>query len=344
MNDKYMIQNEYLLSHLTDWNQFFIDNLNGKKMNIGNFINATNIDLYMNDSLINLEEELKNNIFRAFSYIKYSFKVNFSHIENERYVETVCDFIINNEILKKKIQNSILAKINALKENIILTIFKNYTFEENDVDFTNVIIKNMKSLYFKALTNTIMEIERQNIISTLIINKNENFKDIYKDIFNNLSTTITELSVFSREKIDLILGLSIPCIISKFKEISMYIKRNLYKDYIDNEYKFNPDDKENIYLSNKEYYEENIQKEFKNNKFFIETINIFNSSNKNLLTLFFNDYIIYYISKSDKEFLNIKIIKIFNTMYKLFIFDNNFGNIHQDLLFENITKFILFIE
>ena len=51
------IPNEYLISHLTEWKQFFIDNLNGKNINLKEMIDSSNIELLNNKQLINLDEE-----------------------------------------------------------------------------------------------------------------------------------------------------------------------------------------------------------------------------------------------------------------------------------------------
>ena len=56
-NEEMKIQNEYFISHLTKWNQFFIDNLNGKNLDIKKVFESSNLDLFNNKNLIDLEEE-----------------------------------------------------------------------------------------------------------------------------------------------------------------------------------------------------------------------------------------------------------------------------------------------
>ncbi len=47
-----------------------------------------------------------------------------------------------------------------MKDNLILKIFTEYNFEENDVDLISVIIKQMKSIYNKELTNALIQLEK----------------------------------------------------------------------------------------------------------------------------------------------------------------------------------------
>ncbi len=81
------IPNEYLISHLTELKQFFIDNLNGKNINLKEMIDSSNIELLNNKQLINLDEEFIRWLYHAFSSISYNFKINFTSIKNDEYIE-----------------------------------------------------------------------------------------------------------------------------------------------------------------------------------------------------------------------------------------------------------------
>ena len=64
--DDLKIRNEYLISHLTKWNQIFIDNLDGKNIDFKKVFENSNKDLFNNIELINLEEEFSKDLYHAF--------------------------------------------------------------------------------------------------------------------------------------------------------------------------------------------------------------------------------------------------------------------------------------
>jgi len=190
-NNNEKIYNNYLISHLTKWKQIFIDNLNGMNISINEIINASNIELFTNKKLINLNKVFKDELFHSFSFIKYDFKINVSNIRKEEYIERICNYINKNEKLKKVIQELVLDKIRTLKENIVVGVFKNYNFEENDIDFISVLIKYLKSIYKTGLINSLIQLEKLNIISTKLLMEdeldNDFFENIYKEGIKKLS-------------------------------------------------------------------------------------------------------------------------------------------------------------
>jgi len=51
-----------------------------------------------------------------------------------------------------------------------MKIFTDYNFEDNDVDLISVIIKYLKSIYNIQLINTLIQLEKYNILSTMLLN------------------------------------------------------------------------------------------------------------------------------------------------------------------------------
>ena len=130
------IHNEYLISHLTKWNQIFLDNLNGKNIDLKKVFESSNGDLFNNSDLINLDEEFSKDLYHAFSFISFNIKINFSDISDDEYNEKVCQYINNDEELKSQIQKVIKNKIKNIEEPILKKISRDYNFEENDVDLS----------------------------------------------------------------------------------------------------------------------------------------------------------------------------------------------------------------
>ena len=99
-------------------------------------IDSSNIELFNNKQLINLDEEFIRCLYHAFTSISYNFKINFTSIKNDEYIEKICDFINNNEELKNIIQNN--KKDIKIEEKITMILFIDYNFDDNDVDLISV--------------------------------------------------------------------------------------------------------------------------------------------------------------------------------------------------------------
>ena len=360
-NNNIKIHNEYLISHLTEWKQFFIDNLNGIDVNLKKIFESSNFELFYNKDLIDINEEFTKDLYHAFTLISYNFKINFSDIKNEEYIDKICEFINNNEKLKLDIQNLIKNKINTIKDNILMKIFTDYNFEDNDLDLVSVIIKYLKSIYNRELINTLIQLEKYNILSTKLLNQNEMnnefFEKIYQEYINKFDSSYENYSTLSQiVKINLILGISYPCIIIVFNEINQYTY-TLIESYLENEDQYRNEEFEdtNDYFNEKNILEKNLEKEFEK-KYFIDLFkNDENNLNKNKLKeLLFKDYMIYYCSKSNKNFSNKKILNVLKCIFELFISrkenennnDDDIGNEEENQIYslKNISKFVLFIE
>ena len=100
----------------------------------------------------------------------------------------------------------------------------------------------MKSIYNTELINTLIQLEKNNVLSTKLLNvaemNNKYFDKIYDDYFNTFDFTSQNYNVFSQMvKINFILGISYPFIISVFNEINIYTN-TLIERYLENEDKY----------------------------------------------------------------------------------------------------------
>ncbi|OUM66041.1 hypothetical protein PIROE2DRAFT_6839 [Piromyces sp. E2] len=345
INNDY-IKKGYLISHLSEWKQFFIDNLNGNSIGINELINSNNEDLFNNEDIINIDTEICKGFISAFKHIKYRFKINFSDIKNYEYeyINKISDFFNNNDNVKQIFKEAILKKIRNMKFSIIEDIYFKYEFEENDIDFITIIKKYVKQNFNNLIIETLIQFEEHNIFSTKLLNinkeemNNENIDMIYKLFINDFDTTYENYSVLStmRKDINLYLGLSFPCIITLFEKINncIYIKKEEYLKSINN--------KNNKMSNILEYILIDETKRIINNNNY-EII----MENENSLSNFLNDYIIYFLGKSNESYKNKNIIKFFEDLYDLFIYykysgEEEFNNKYSSISI--IMKFILFIE
>ena len=354
------IHNEYLISHLTKWKQFFIDNLSGKEINMKEVFESSNIELFNNNNLIDLDDEFKKDLYHSFSFISYNTKINFSNLEDNEYIQKIYEFINNDNNLKKMIQNLIKNKIKNIKDNLIIKVFTECYIEE-EVDFISILIKYMKTIYNNNLIDIIINLEKNSILSTKLLNpdemKNEFIDTIYEECINELDFSIENHASFSQMiKIDRILGISFPSIILIFKEINYYIYSSLIEKYLDNEDDFRSQQIEfEEYFDKKNNLENNLKQKFE--KYYLSKIfnnNQFNLNKQKLGELLLKDYNIYYISKSNYNLNNKKILDFYKCLFELFLLrtenqeqiDEEYQNEEREILFsiENISKFVLFIE
>ena len=364
--ENFRIPREYLISHLTNYKQIFIDNLNGKEINIKEVFDSSNIELFNNIDLINKEEEFTKDLYHAFTLISYNIKINFTDIDNDEYIEKVCNFINNNNELKEKIKKLIKNKINKIKDNIIINVFNDYNFEEDDVDFLSILIKYMKSIFNTNLIDIVILLEKNNIFSTKLLNSEEMkidfFERIFEEYINKLDFSIKNYASFSQMvKIDYLFGLSYPFILQIFKEINCYMYSSLIDIYLENDDKYRTEQfEENIiyYFKEKENLENNLKKEFEK-KYFSKIINenelnLDNRKLENYGKILFKDYIIYFLSKSNNKYSDKIIFDFFLALFDLFLSrdeENNKKNEENEIerndmkfSIENISKFVLFIE
>ena len=353
------VHNEYLISHLTNWKQFFIDNLSGKEIKNKEVFDSSNIDLFNNKDLIDLGEEFIKDLYHSFTHISYNIKINFSNFENDEYIQKVVDLINNDTKLTKLIQKLIKNKIEKIKDNMTMKIFTEYNFEDNDVDFISVLIKYMKSIYSQKLIDILIHLENNNILSTKLDSefRNDFFDNIYEELINKLDLSYENYASFSQSvKIDLILGISYPFIIPILKEINNYLNSSLIQNYLENEDNYRIEVEEiNNYFDEKNTLENNLAKEFEK-KYFgkIFNGNELNIDKQKFGEILFKDYIIYYLSKSNYKFSNKKILDFFKSLFELFIKREEKGNknieeeqkedIYISFSIENISKFVLYIE
>ena len=344
-----IIPKEYLISHISELEQFFIDNINGK-YKINDVINISKYELFEINSLIDLTKELENELYHLFSFILYDVKINFTDINEEKYIVEVCELILNNSKLKEYITLLSKNKIILMDKNIIMEVFTNYNFEENDCDFISILVKYMKKIYKNALVSSIIQLEKYNLLTCILLNNYNNkkyFNNLSNNIFKKLLRTNTPLnshSVFEREKINLYMGIVFPGINMEFEEINEYILRELSKDYKNNEIEYKLMEKEN-YEKTKNNLEYNIIKKCNDLIFSNKDYEcVFNDEyiNEEVLLILLKDYIIYYLSSSSKKFTNRKLLNIFIELYNIFFEVNSF--IYIQYTVESISKYILFIE
>ena len=264
--DDYFINNQNLISLISDFTQIFIDNLNGNEIPIFELLNLTNNKLLEREDLINIKEEAKNNIYDIFTTINYQFKNLNDDILKQNYIEVISKKLLGNKKLLKKL---IKLAIDLLEDqdDIIKDIFYKNNFDKFDMDFISIIKKFLKEQFKDKLSQVIVNCERNGVISNYLLTDNSKIDDDIKmKFFDIYISNINIKKNISKEnlgnKIELINDLNIPGIIIIYSLINnKCIENKLIEDFKTNERNLrgtiDPDEiteEINLYKSNKNNY------------------------------------------------------------------------------------------
>ena len=218
------------ISHITEYHQIFIDNLNGIEQNITQLIRQKNNKNILNICFADTNKLLNQYIFKILSYFNYNFKYQLKDIEitNNNYTKYIIEYIKKDNILKNLILDELLS-INSTNndEDIIKTILINNPIKENDIDYISIIIEYFKTKILQYLEQFIFKSENNNFLSPFLsyINiKRINYKE-RDSILNNRFILLTvknfieeikngDIADFTKKighnKITILLGIQIP--------------------------------------------------------------------------------------------------------------------------------------
>ena len=169
------------ISHLSDFYQIFIDNLDGEDYSIIDLVKYKEDELFT--KCLKLDEEYNKNIYDTFSYFNYNFSINIDQIDKNNYPKKVMNFLKSNKELSKSIINCSLKK-QSNKLDIAQIFKKKEYFTRDDVSIVSVVQKYISKLFNDNLSKMIFKLEKDNFLSTFIYNLT------YKDNNNNLQPVL----------------------------------------------------------------------------------------------------------------------------------------------------------
>eukprot|EP00833_Pecoramyces_ruminatium_P002759 jgi/Orpsp1_1/1176791/evm.model.c7180000059018.2 len=340
---------ENLINHISmNWKQI----IKGDYIIFDDMYKASNIDFFQ--LLINMEKEFENSLPNAFKHISYHFKTNLYSINIDSHTNNIYEYVNNNSKLKTMIHYSVTRKIENIKSNLILEMYREGISKDYNFDFISELENYLKSIYNDALTTTIIQFEKFNILTNKFIHRKEpdaeDLDTIYQYYINNFDTSIKRYSNTStHEKIEVYIGVSYPHIIPLFKKIDqcLHENKNMYLENEDDDGN-NVNNNMNGYYNKKSIYENNVVAEFRKQLDNDIIINNQNYTIENIakFSLFIESYkkYIYFLS----EFISSMDSKIigFSSTYNSLILSNQFRNnkfINNLLfyLFESIVNSIL---
>ena len=156
------------ITHLSDYYQIFIDDLNGEDFSIVDIMKMDKKELFK--KCLKLDVELTNNIYKTFSYFNYSFKINIKGIDKDNYSKKILQFLKNNQDLTQMFINCILKQSDE-KINIGDILNKDELFDKDNMrSIIEIVQKYLSSLFNDNLNKLIFKLEKDNFLSTFIFN------------------------------------------------------------------------------------------------------------------------------------------------------------------------------
>ena len=281
------------ISHLSPYNQIFIDNLRGENLSITKFYNLKNEVLYNKDddneiTIFKKENEFSDLIYQGFMRFSYKF-LNEYIPDEEDLKEDNKDFKITEtnyhekatESLKydkkrgNKYLNSIQKRIIEIiceknKKNIIEEIIRDSDYQQKGIDFISDIRNYMRELLLKYFIKFIYKSEKDAVLPTILfpINKNENVDENMINYINNLDFGDENPSYDIRANtVNIIFGLNLPLIypyLFNMRDFAYSMK----KDYLNYELKQRFNNIKEEEMDKKNELIKNMQNQFNENNLF----------------------------------------------------------------------------
>ena len=203
-----------LISHLSDFYQIFIDNLNGEDFDLIEIMELKNDVLFKKLLNLNINKEFRTNIYNAISYFDYRFNIETPYLNENNYSKLLIEYLKKESGLTEKIINCIL-KQPIEEKDIFSDVLKNNYLTPKDVDLISVTKRYLSEIFTDVLTKFVFKSEQDHFLSTFLYNKIFFYKDIddiplneEKEIINNKNNDISddeieeELNLYPEEDLD----------------------------------------------------------------------------------------------------------------------------------------------
>ena len=323
------IISSYYISYLTSFEQLFIDNLNGKDFLVTELINLKNDEIFSNKRYFDIDSEFDKLIFPAFTKISYEIENPDANIKIKEYYDILTQKLNNNKESKIKIKKKLLEWIINDSELYLYSIFYEYTFDKNDIDFfsifQNFLIEKLQNYFIKF----VVKAERDTIFP-IFLSPKSHFKEINILLDEYIKKMdVSKINIYNIPQGNRIItfhGLSIPMIKKTFDRFLQEIEiiktkyfiledRLRYDEIEENKENYF---KEKIESDEKEIYKnvENQCKNFELFKFLIEREKQ-NILSKNIYNQIQNDFYFIFLANKFKNKNLSKLSRFLDCLIKL---------------------------
>ena len=344
-----------------EYNQIFIDNLQGKE----NFDLLKVVSQQMEqltNEYIRESNIIDNKIYAILNYIKYNIFYETKQINKNTYIDVIATKIIENDRIKEFLKKNIEKQAKNLG-GLINEVYTSDILEVNDIDFFEVINSKLSNYLSVCLLKIILAGLKENIFNQLVIYdnfdlflQNNYFTNMIYSFFERTSFNFVAKTGINLNQVTIYNGLQIPKSKTYIDKIIKYVDDEICQRFLDNEnlLRIIYEDEEKIAEITKLYgdenkkFESNIQVELNNQELFKE---IYNQTNEKLKKLLRDDFLKYYIIKiiEKKEINDYKInenmLNILLLIIKIkFAEERSVKNFNLNNDIEHLIKIILFTE
>ena len=181
--EKYIKRNQLgeLISHLSDFYQIFIDNLNGGDYSLLQIMEYKGEMLFR--KCLDLNKAFMSNIYKAFSYFNYKFKIKTPYLNENNYSKLLINYLLEEKEFSDKIINCVL-KQPIQEKDIFYGILKRKYINQKDVDIIHTVKRYLSELFTDNLTQFVFKSEQEHFLSTILYNKIFLYKDIDFEFLN----------------------------------------------------------------------------------------------------------------------------------------------------------------
>ena len=345
----------------SDYNQIFIDNLQGKEnSDVFKIMQKKNEELakeYIDNSTF-----IENKIFHVLSYMKYTILFETKDLNMNNFTTTIAEKIIKNDQIKELIKNNLKAQGKSIK-GIIKDIFTTGILEVNDVDFFEVINSKLSTYFISYLLKILCYSFKENMLSQILLNEKLDLL-MKNDYFNELIVSHFNFTKFkfnppikmkiNANQVNIYNGLVIPKSKLYMDKLIKYIKDDICQNYIKNEESLRKSysTQEKIIEKTKNYYNinerliENIKIEINKNELLKA---ILYQNNDELKQLIFEEYLRYftlkYLEKNNLSYSNNeKVLNFLKMIIKIKLSENNDYNYDFQIKIEEYAQIIMFTQ
>ena len=338
-------------------NQLFIDNLNGNNKMKLNYFLTRDIKEILEEKRkdLNLDDEFSKTLKK---YLKNNLNKK-SYDENmiNDYINEIQTYLNDEESIKEKIFEITYKLIDQNKDEetnckeIIDEIYNNKYITIYTIDIVSCLIEYIIENIFNKYLEKVFEIlEDNNILTTLLEIKKNNFENISKnlveEIINKYLDEIIKIKNYKRNP-KFLFNYNIPGFYNFYVKISEYVNKTITLNYANNEKKLRKlakatFDKMKEFNDIEESLLNNTYDEVKNNdKYIFELIN------KIPYNLILQDYLTYYLQKHENPSGIYKKDDISHKMIDLLLklrFDDNYLLLKGSDNINNLLLRIIWIE
>ena len=238
-NDNIKSKSKSFISHLSFYNQVFIDNLKGKNISITKLYNMNNNNLF-NLNLFDKSKVFETLIYEGFMRFSYKFLNELNkEITEDNYHEKATTNLKNNNLYLEYIENRIIELICKKEENsqnnqsIILSILTDIDYQQKGIDYFSDIKNYMRKLLLEYFIKFIYKSEKDAILPSILFSNNKKINETIINYIKKLEFGNENPSFEIRgNTVNIIFGLNLPLIypfLNNLKICTFSLKNNKRK-------------------------------------------------------------------------------------------------------------------